>query len=535
MSTPAAQLPLTGPQGNSVSQYPGGPPESPGSSVATSRPPQSDLNEFVKQLIGQARAPARLDTSERQRESAATEAQITREGDALEAAQKELASRQKTRADSEMAALKPLFDEQSKALKEASDKVQAAQAHLPEYKPQPVVDPEQYQQFMFGLLGVAMIGGLAGRAGWMRVTQSMNGAMRGLIDGSKERAKESYEQFKHDYDQAMGKLQAAQQNWRDMLYATDVPINQILRQAEIQAKIEGAEEKFLMAQSGHIDRLRQHQVALDRMVDQLNIQNQRMDTQMDTSLIRLDKPQGGGGGMNLDPFGKWALTQIAAGGNASPLVAATSRWASPQRAEIWNELGKEWYEKGIDPRSFNQGQAAQQVERAAQRWAKVRYEAVGRLEGALKDLESPLLKGIATVNGLSPQLVNAPINSAISSLGTGQGAKDLQYLKTLAVAAGRAYQEVTTMPASSAQMHWGAQEMAQDMINSNFSLAKAEGFYKAVLLEIQINRKNLNDMVRQSQSDLESTGMTVAPPQGAEPRARRTPQEMEALYGGPGR
>lgn len=474
-----------------------------------------------------AQLPVDVPADEYRRKSAETEAEILREQDELEHLQRDLAGRQRASADNEMAALKPLWEEQRKAVEKAQAEVDAARAAVPAYKPQPIVDPESYQQFMFGMLGVALIGGVAGKSGWMRVSQSMNGAMRGLIEGSKERAQESYDQFKRDYDQAMGKLKSSQENMRDILTATDIPIRQILMEAEIQAKRDGAEDKYLLAKQGHIDKLRTVMDAQDKMVLGVETRNQTVREQMDAALARLSKQTGMAGGVNLDDYGRWFLTRVASAGNMQPLIAATSRWASPQRAEVMNSLGREYYLAGRDPSSFNQSQISLKVETAAQRWAKVRYEAIDRLETYLSKIEKPLMRALATVNGTSPRLANEPINAAISALGTGQSAKDLAYLKTLTIAAGRTYQELTTMPASQAQMHWGAQEMAREMVNENFTLASAKGFYEAVKLEVGINEGALDRMVLRSMRDVEGLGVQIPPPVQSNPRkwADKAPPE----------
>jgi len=76
---------------------------------------------------------------------------------------------------------------------------------------------------------------------------------------------------------------------------------------------------------------------------------------------------------------------------------------------------------------------------------------------------------------------NQTINDFISKYGDD---KDVQELKTLVFAAGREYVEATTMPGSNAQMHTGAQETAQELMNGNMPMNKLAGSIKGMGTDI---------------------------------------------------
>lgn len=506
----------------------------PGSTPALTQDVNNDLNSFLKRMLEASGPPHNLSPFNHSQQRLMLESQADKEDAELSAHAEKLSKMMKDHADAEMKMLQPLFDDQTVKVARAQERMDAAEAELPKYSPPPVINPEDAQGLLFGVMAMALIGGIHGRETWMQAAQNFNGTVDGLIKGDHDRAERYNQQWKATYESAMAKYKASQENMKDILYATDVPINQILRQAEVQAKIDGADEKWMLARQGHIDKLRAMVRDYDRMYDTMDYRGAQVQAQVDASLARLASGQRGGmgGGANLDSYGMWALAKITAAGDKSALIAATSRWSNPQRAEIWNQLGKEWYNSGRDPAEFNQAQITQHVERVAQRWSQVRYEAMGRLENSLKGLEKPLEDAVKQAGGSKrPRALNAPINSLISELGTGPEVEHLRYLSTIALTVGREYMTLATMPVSNAQMHWGAQELADKMISRNASLADIRGFYRAVLLEVKVNRGALNEAVEQSIRDVESLGTIVRPQDyGLPARPDLTPEQMEQRY-----
>lgn len=504
---------------------------------SVAKDPQSDFNLFINQMIGWARGGGEpwggLNPKRREDQAEGLRKQADREDAKVSEAYQRLGESTRAHADAEMTNLQPLFDAQDARVREAQRRVDRTAAAIPEWKPPPTINPQDASQFVMGALAVALIGGIAGKAGWMRVSQYFNGALQGLIEGNRERAKEYHDAWQAEYESAMAKARASQENMTNILNATNVPINQMLRQAEIQAKIDGAEEKVIIARQGHADKLRQMARDEERMSDQLDMRRDQIKGQLDTALTRLGAGQRGAlGGQNLDNYGKWAVAKITAGGNIGVLTAITSRWASPQRAELFNAIAKEWYDQGIDPSTFNENQIGLHVERAAQRWSKLRLEAIQRLEGSLQQFEKPLDEALAEANRLHPRAFNRPINALIKDFGSGPRTARISYANTLALTIGREYMTLVAMPVSNAQMHWGAQEQADRMVKGDMSLAEMKGFYKAVLLEVEVNRKALKGAVEASMQDVESMGVSVRPEDfGLPPRAPLTPQQMEQMYG----
>ena len=440
---------------------------------------------------------------------------------------------QKERNKRDMEQLKPFFDAQEAQLKAAQADVDKANAALPQYHPPPTIDPTDAQNIMFGFLAVALIAGTVGKGGWMRVTQNFNGAMEGLIQGNEERAKMYNEAYKTSFESSMAQLKSQQERFKDIVYATDVPINQILRRAEIQAKIDGSDEKLLLAQQGHIDKLRSSVAAMDRLADNLSIQNARIGEQIDVALLRIGQGRGmqGAGGMNLDYYGKWFVASLAAGGDKSMLVAATSRWASPLRAEVINTMGKEFFDQGMDPSRMLQAQITFAAQKTVQRLGQTREVFMARLQDALVGLEPVVKQAIYEANGLRPKAENTPINALLKEFGAGARTAKIAYANQLAYNMGVEYQTLALMPASNAQMHMGSQDRVDKMVKGDMSLAELDGFIKALNFEIGNNRKAWQNAVDLSMYDVSQLGKEVRPQDfGLPARQQRTPDDIKRQY-----
>lgn len=499
--------PLPGQPGGGPAGLPGGP----GGRPISPKDRQTNFNTFLDSLIGAANAnpTGSLDPFDRNHQALILRQSADKEEDILWDLEKDLANRQKEHHEAEMKALKPLWDAQDKRYAEQAKLLEQDAATFPDYMP-PLIKPQDAQFFAYATLAVALVGGLAGKGGWMNTASAFNGMIDGFVEGNKEKIDTYNKIFHEEYEAAAGKYKAQRERMADILNATDVPINRILKEAEMQAKIDGAEWKVLEAQQGHIDKLRRMSVDEEKMATQIDMVKARLETQIDASLAHFGYGRGGSmGGANLDEYGMWAAAKMAMGGNLQVLQMLTSRWASPQRAEIFNIMAKEMQEQGIDPTYINQAMITLHVERAAQRWSKVRWEAVGRLEVALEELRPALEQGVLAANKLHPRAYNAPLNELIKRFTVGPDAAKVANVNTLALTVGREYMTLATMPVSNAQMHWGSADLAQKMVNGAMSIAEVEGFYEAITKEIAANKKGLESATLGSMQDVMSLGKPV--------------------------
>jgi hypothetical protein len=76
------------------------------------------------------------------------------------------------------------------------------------------------------------------------------------------------------------------------------------------------------------------------------------------------------------------------------------------------------------------------------------------------------------------------------------------------------------MPGSNAQMHQGAQDKADSLMNGSLSLANWTGVMKAVNQEMETTQKNLEQQVANAKKTITGHGPTLHPP---EPKWSVTP------------
>lgn len=509
------------------------PPLGPGSSLSTTKDPNSDFNLFIKQMMDYAGPPGSLDPANALNQSRKLQEQADREEQTLDTKITESQALVNEHAKAEMAQLKPLFAAQDIRVKKAMDEVEEAQKELPKYTPPPAIDPKSAEAYAMAVFALGLIGGAVGKGGWMRVASYFNGTLNGLVEGDIERTERYRKAWQQEYESSMGKLKARQETMRDIVYATDIPINRILKEAEIQAKIDGLDQHYILAQQGHIDKLRRLSLDEEKAAMTAEFRNAQIKAQIDGAIMRLHSGRAGmAAGNNLDDYGKWALAKITAGGNLGVLTAMTTRWASPQRAEVWNAIAKEWYDQGVDPTTFTENQIGIQVEKGMQKWAKNRYAAMGRLERSLQLLKEPMADAVVEANGLNPHAFNSPVNELLREFGSGVRTASVSKVSALAYTVGREYNALATMPVSNAQMHWGSQQIADKMVNGNMSLAELSGFYGSVVIEIRTNRQALKEQVEVSMQDVESMGISVRPEDfGLPAKKEMTEDEANAKYG----
>lgn len=496
-------------------QPPAGPPPGPGLSPATSVPEATNFNSFINQMIGFAQTAgmpgSNLNPMRREHQAQVLREQAEREGEEVSEEQRDLARRMREHSESEWRALKPLFEDQSIRVARAEAEMAEARRGIPKYNPPPAIDATSAQGFLMATLAAALIGGIAGKAGWMRVTEYFNGSVQGLIDGNHQLAEQYNTAWKNEYEAAMAQWRATQENMRDILFATDMPINHILKMAEVQAHIDGADEKAILAREGHIDKLRKAAEDEEKMSDALDMKKATIQQQIDSAILR-NRMMGSAGGNNLDQYGLWAVGVITAGGNMRLLNALTTRWASPQRAILWNMLAKDWYEQGVNPAVFNEREIGLQVEKKAQMWSKVRYEGMSRLQVSLQLMEEPLKEAILEANKLHPRAYNQPINALLKDFGTGPQTARIAYVNTIAYMVGNEYVQLSSMPVSGAQMHATSLDTAKRMVSGAASLAEIKGFYEGVKLDTINSRKALDFAVQESIHDVERMGVEVNDP-----------------------
>jgi hypothetical protein len=177
------------------------------------------------------------------------------------------------------------YDAQGELLKQAP-----GEANLPEAKP-PTINPDDYQGLTYALIGMAMISGAA-KGDWMSASSSLNGAMKGIVEGNAQKADEYWKKYQADYKRASDKHNDAMREYDNKVRQSDLTINQRLSAAqEVARRYEhlpinvAADQKSLTEVEKHIDSLRSAETRLAESHD-------RVATQAETARqARLERQQ----------------------------------------------------------------------------------------------------------------------------------------------------------------------------------------------------------------------------------------------------
>jgi hypothetical protein len=154
---------------------------------------------------------------------------------------------------------------------------QAGRPQIPDFKPQPPVDAKEFQGLSYALIGMAMIGGAVSKGNWLGVADTLNGAMKGFIDGNKALADKNVKDYEQQFKAAAAKEQQWARETEDVLKAKNLSINQKLTQIRIVA---AQYDKQDMLAQGRLKSLEGVQRALDSQKTTLTGLQQRHDDNM---------------------------------------------------------------------------------------------------------------------------------------------------------------------------------------------------------------------------------------------------------------
>lgn len=178
------------------------------------------------------------------------------------------------------AATEPLLKGVEQAQGDAAQFIERRQAGrpvIPEFKPQPPVDAKEFQGLSYALIGMAMIGGAVSKGNWLGVADTLNGAMKGFIDGNKALADKNVKDYEQQFKVAAAKEQQWVRETEDVLKAKNLSINQKLTQIRIVA---AQYDKQDMLAQGRLKSLEGVQRALDSQKTTLTGLQQRHEDNM---------------------------------------------------------------------------------------------------------------------------------------------------------------------------------------------------------------------------------------------------------------
>jgi len=124
---------------------------------------------------------------------------------------------------------------------------------IPQFKPQPIIDAKQYETLSYGLLAMAMIGGVASQGKWLEVGSSLNGALKGYMDGNIAVAEKEYQDYSEKFKGAMAKEAQANREFEDILKNKKSRIADQISQYRVVAAKYDRQDAMVAAQSRSLD------------------------------------------------------------------------------------------------------------------------------------------------------------------------------------------------------------------------------------------------------------------------------------------
>ncbi len=119
--------------------------------------------------------------------------------------------------------------------------------------PKPTIDPKEYEGLSIGLLGLALVGGAVSKGNWMGVSSTLNGALKGYIDGNHEVAQREYDDYQRQFNAAKQHQQQIDEQFESVLNNRKMSINEQLQKIQLLAAQHGREDVLFAAKQKSID------------------------------------------------------------------------------------------------------------------------------------------------------------------------------------------------------------------------------------------------------------------------------------------
>ena len=204
---------------------------------------------------------------------------------------------------------------------------------LPEYQPKPPVDAKEYQQLSMGLIAMALIGGIASKGNWMGASASLNGALKGYMEGNKEAAERDYKDYQTKFKEAQAKSAAEQKEFEDILQNKRLSINDMLTQIKVAAAKYGRDDVRAEAEQKSIDGIWRRVETMDATIARITDADQRQRAGLDAAMDRKKATDAGG----LDEKGLQSAVDQYRAGDTSAFTGLSKQ----DKARARNRLGDE--------------------------------------------------------------------------------------------------------------------------------------------------------------------------------------------------
>lgn len=176
---------------------------------------------------------------------------ITQQEQQLVERQGELSQRMETTAGEREKTLAPMEAELQKQIAEPYPT--RPHTELPQFKPQPIVNAKEYEALSYGLLAMAMLGGVASQGRWLEVGSALNGALEGYLKGNLQNAQKRYEDYETQFKGAVAKEQQANKEFEDILTNKKLRLADQMNLYKIAAAKYDRQDALAAAQSKNYD------------------------------------------------------------------------------------------------------------------------------------------------------------------------------------------------------------------------------------------------------------------------------------------
>jgi hypothetical protein len=143
--------------------------------------------------------------------------------------------------------------EQSISEQLAEPPPQRQRVEIPQFEKKPLIDAKEYETLSYGLIAMALIGGAASKGNWLGVGASLNGALKGYLEGNEMVAEKRYKDFNQEFKVAMAKEDQANREFEDILRNKKMRIQDQINQYRIVAAKYDRQDAVVAAQSRSLD------------------------------------------------------------------------------------------------------------------------------------------------------------------------------------------------------------------------------------------------------------------------------------------
>ncbi|HEX8783419.1 MAG TPA: hypothetical protein VF764_08615, partial [Steroidobacteraceae bacterium] len=378
---------------------------------------------------------------------------------------------------------------------------EAARQPLPEWDPQPLIDPKEFQPFAFMLLALGLVGGIRGGDAWMQAGHALKGGVQGYIEGNKKKLEWNWQTFQQQYKRALDITNENRKEYEDALRDKNMSVNQKLRAISTIATRLGHENMRLASEQ-------QHSInAVERQITSIDEQMARIKLGYDSIAVKMEIARERVNTANASAKLTTDATQVRNYMNETLGFAnkytrvLLGRYTGAQSRIDFNDMVEQMKEEHP---GFTNRQIANALMQNAS-WSKTvdqalainfrRQTGVEHLTIAIKSMEKQIIDLARSVVPTDAPIWNMTINELQTKLG-GPNAGPIKQLKVEMNELSREFMIAVTMPNSNAQMHAGTAEFAYTIFNENMNMEQIQHALEGMNVAIVANHGAYDSVVR---------------------------------------